>query len=249
MGHQELSATRSIRRKPIRFSRMRSTRGTCSGPPTVMYSTRTGRWNPPVGKNCGNRQSDKVCLIHDMRRNGTNSKVTFQELLKDKANDEGIDLLTLDFRDAFKQLHVVKSVGAAVFGWCCDGRGFSPTELCYLALDQVLWVWCRSMDHAQHTRMVGQRTCPNQLLRGRPHHRVRGTAEQRRKLAMGVLLWWSSLGLKLAYEKGSSGPEAGWIGTHLVVNARANRVEVRLPSKKNLDILTALSDLMDRPGA
>ena len=56
---------------------------------------------------------------------------------------------------------------------------------------------------------------------------------------MEVLFWWSSLGLKLAYEKGSFGPEA---------NARANKVEVRLPSKKNLEILTALSDLMDRPG-
>ena len=64
---------------------------------------------------------------------------------------------------------------------------------------------------------------------------------------MGVLLWWSSLGLKLAHEKGSFGPEAGWIGTHLAVDARANKVEVRLPSKKNLEILTALSDLMDRP--
>ena len=59
------------------------------------------------------------------------------ELLKDEANDEGIDLLTLDFRDAFKQLHVVKSQRPFLAGVAMGG--FSPTELCYLALDQVLW--------------------------------------------------------------------------------------------------------------
>ena len=60
----------------------------------------------------------KVRLIHDMRRNGTNSKVTFEErivlprvrdiiegvmeLLEHKNNNEGVEFLTLDFLDAFK---------------------------------------------------------------------------------------------------------------------------------------------------
>ena len=34
-----------------------------------------------------------------------------------------------------------------------------------------------------------------------------------------------------------------------MVNSRANKVEVRVPAKKNVEILTALSDLMDGPGA
>ena len=43
-------------------------------------------------------------------------------LLEDKANHEGIEFLTLDFRDAFKQLHVVASkrpylAGAAMGGF------------------------------------------------------------------------------------------------------------------------------------
>ena len=37
---------------------------------------------------------------------------------------------------------------------------------------------------------------------------------------------WASLGLKLAFEKGSFGPEAVWIGTHLVINAKTNKVEI-----------------------
>ena len=71
---------------------------------------------------------------------------------------------------------------------------------------------------------------------------------QRRKLAMGVLLWWCSLGLKLAYEKGSYGPEAVWIGTRLNVNSLMNKMEVSLPAKKNSEILDALKALMDSPG-
>ena len=78
---------------------------------------------------------------------------------------------------------------------------------------------------------------------------LKGTSAQRRKLAMGVLLWWASLGLKPAYEKGSFGPEAVWIGTHLVINAKANKIEIRLPAKKNLEILAILVDLMDGPGS
>ena len=65
----------------------------------------------------------KVRLIHDLRRNGTNARVTFRErlvlprvkdfitgkLLQKQTSGEGVELLTLDFRDAFKQLHVVPS--------------------------------------------------------------------------------------------------------------------------------------------
>ena len=57
------------------------------------------------------------------------------------------------------------------------------------------------------------------------------------------------MGLKLACEKGSFGSEVVWIGTHLVVNSKANKVEVRLLAKKNVEIFAALSDLMDGPGA
>ena len=44
---------------------------------------------------------------------------------------------------------------------------------------------------------------------------------------MGVLPWWRTLGLKLACEKGSSGPEV-WIGTHFTVN----KVEVSVEEER-----------------
>ena len=58
---------------------------------------------------------------------------------------------------------------------------------------------------------------------------LKGTTSQRRKLAMGVLLWWSTLRLKLAFEKGSFGSSVVWIGTQFEVNSKVNKVEIRLP--------------------
>ena len=62
---------------------------------------------------------------------------------------------------------------------------------------------------------------------------------------MGVLLWWRTLGLKLAHEKGSFGPEALWIGTQFTVKSVVNKVEISFLAKKNAEILAALEELMD----
>ena len=95
-------------------------------------------------------KGEKVRLTHDMRRNGTNSKVTFEErlvlprvkdiegvmeLLGRKKNNEGVEFRTLDFRDAFKQLHVVPSerrflTGAAMGGFF-SGRYCLVWDLAY----------------------------------------------------------------------------------------------------------------------
>ena len=53
------------------------------------------------------------------------------------------------------------------------------------------------------------------------------------------------MGLKLAYEKGSFGPEALWFGTQFTVKSVVNKVEISLPAKKNAEILAALEELMD----
>ena len=96
-------------------------------------------------------------LIHDMRRNGTNSKVIFHERLvlprlkdviqgvmefvKGKANEEGIDFLSLDFRDAFKQLHVVKSERPYLAGVAMGG--FFSYRTVLFGVGSGPLVWCR----------------------------------------------------------------------------------------------------------
>ena len=209
-------------------------------------------------------KGEKVRLIHDMRRNGTNSKVTFEErivlprvkdiiegvmeLLEGKNNNEGIEFLTLDFRDAFKQLHVVASesrflAGAAMGGFFSNrpvlfGVGSGPLVWCRVAA----WVMRSTQAWLTHDRAHTNCFVDDSIIP------LKGTASQRRKLAMGVLLWWSTLGLKLAYEKGSFGSEAVWIGTQFEVNSKVNQIEVQLPVKKNVELLEALSNLMDSPG-
>ena len=197
-------------------------------------------------------KGEKVRLIHDMRRNGTNSKVTFEErivlprvkdiiegvmeLLERKNNNEGVEFLTLDFRDAFKQLHVVASerrflAGAAMGGLfsyrtVLFGVGSGPLVWCRVAA----WVMRSTQAWLTHDRAHTNCFVDDPIIPSK------GTSSQRRKLAMGVLLWWSSLGLKLAYEKGSFGSKAVWIGTQFEVNSRVNKIDVRV------------SNLMDSPG-
>ena len=85
-----------------------------------------------------------------MRRNGTNSKVTFEErivlprvkeLLEHKNSNEGVEFLTLDFRDAFKQLHVVASERRFLAGAAMGG--FFSYRTVLLGVGSGPLVWCR----------------------------------------------------------------------------------------------------------
>ena len=138
-----------------------------------------------------------------------------------------MDLLTLDFRDAFKQLHVVRTV--------LFGVGSGPL------------VWCRVAAWVMRSTQawLGNHRAQTNCFVDDPILAIQGSHVQRRRLAMGVLLWWSSLGLKLAYEKGSFCPDCVWIGTHFLVKPVINKVEICLPAKKNTEILSALEEIMD----
>ena len=114
----------------------------------------------------------KVRLIHDLRRNGTNARVTFwerlalprvkdlitgiMELFQKQTSGEGVELLTLDFRDAFKQLHVVPSAMDGFFSYRTVLFGVGSGPLC------VVQGGC--VGHAQHPSVVGSRQSPDQLL-------------------------------------------------------------------------------------
>ena len=203
----------------------------------------------------------KMRLIHDLRRNGTNARVTFQErlvlprlkdlvagimdLFQAKHQGEGMDLLTLDFRDAFKQLHVVPTERPFLAGAAMDG--FFSYRTILFGVGSGPLVWCRVAAWVMRSTQawLGNHRAQTNCFVDDPIIAIQGSHLQRRRLAMGVLLWWSSLGLKLAYEKGSFGPDAVWIGTHFLVNPVINKVEICLPAKKNTEILTALEQIMD----
>ena len=120
-------------------------------------------------------KGEKVRLIHDMRKNGTNSKVPFQERLvlpkvkdivggfmelpEDRNNNDGVEFLTLDFRDAFKQLHVVASEKPFWAGAVMGG---------FFSYRTVLFgvVSGGRLGHAQHSGLFIQQQSADQLFRG-----------------------------------------------------------------------------------
>ena len=104
------------------------------------------------------------------------------ELLEDKDNNEGVEFLTLDFRDAFKQLHVVASerpflAGAAMGGffsyrtvlfgvgsgplvWCvgCPLGSSAALRLGYPTAERrptVSWMTLSSHSKARHIKGAG----------------------------------------------------------------------------------------------
>ena len=111
------------------------------------------------------------------------------ELFKSQASGDGVELLTLDFRDAFKQLHVVPLEHPFLAGAAMDGYFSYRTVLCGVGSGPL--VWCRVATwvmRSTQTWLSAGRAQTNCFLDD-PVIALRGTSAQRRELAMGVLLW------------------------------------------------------------
>ena len=103
-----------------------------------------------------------------------------------------------------------------------DGFSAYRTVLCGVG-SRVWWrvaAWVMGRTQAR----LGKSTAQTNCFVDDPIIPLQGTTKQRRLC---------SLGLKLAYEKVSFGPDAEWIGTHLRLDSVVNKLEVRLPTKKN----------------
>ena len=76
---------------------------------------------------------------------------------------------------------------------------------------------------------------------------ARATDGQLNSIYNVVLLWWLTLGLKVAWSKGALGPEAEWIGAKLVVNDREGFVRVMVAASKLEEWRVLLEGLDTRP--
>ena len=146
--------------------------------------------------------------IHDMRRNGANSKVQLEErllfprlkdiaecvmkLMANKSNEEGIEFLILDFRDAFKQLHMTESERLYMTGPARTTRSCSA-----LSLD--LWYGACVVKRSTQTCLTSGRAKTNCFVDDRVIP-LMGTATQRKKAASGcvvvVVFPWVKVGLR-----------------------------------------------------
>ena len=57
-----------------------------------------------------------------------------------------------------------------------------------------------------------------------------------------------NVGTEICFREGSFGSEVVWIGTHLVVNSKANKVEVRLPAQEEFGNPRGFGRLHGWPG-
>ena len=135
---------------------------------------------------------------------------------------------------------------APFLGWAAMDGSFSNRTVLFGVGSGPL-VWCRVaawvMRSIQAWLSAGR--AQTNCFVDDPVIAPRGTSAQRRELAIRVLLWWRTLGLKLAYEKGSFGPEVVWNGTHFAVQSVVNKVEISLLAKKIAEILETLKEIMD----
>ena len=78
------------------------------------------------------------------------------DLFQAKVQGEGMDLLTLDFRDAFKQLHVVPTERPFLSGAPMDGFFSYHTVLFGVGSGPLVWCRVAAWGHAQHSSVAGQ---------------------------------------------------------------------------------------------
>ena len=88
------------------------------------------------------------------------------ELFNQQNINDGVEFLTLDFRDAFKQLHVVASERPFLAGSAYGRFLFIQNGFVRSGIRTAGVVSGGSLGHAQHSGLVVQQQSADQLLRG-----------------------------------------------------------------------------------
>ena len=170
--------------------------------------------------------SQKLRIIHDLKRSGVNSQVMFTERLvlprladaRDyalnaiaAAGHENWECAVLDYADAFKQLPVDEAErrflgGQALNGWFvyrCILFGVKSGPL----------VWGRTA--ALLMRITSAATCDSARLQcfvDDPLITLWGTEQRRSYTLLLIVVLWLAFGCKLSWSKGARGRRVEWIG-------------------------------------
>lgn len=210
---------------------------------------------------------EKIRLIVDMRRSGINGQcdlyerivlprlhdvaMSVHELFKIMAPDEEVELLVIDFSDAFYTLRLDPSERP----WVCikglDSKYYLPKSICFgLASGPLLWGRV-----AACAMRLGQATCSGSAARMQcyvddPVIAARGsTFMERSRIFLRVLVLWTVLGFKLAWHKAQRGRSVTWIGISLSFEGESLRdLKASLPPDKTAKILTALQEIQTHKG-
>jgi hypothetical protein len=203
--------------------------------------------------------SIKIRLIHDMKRSGTNGRIRVRErlvlpriadiieslkaLLRSRRPHEVLQMLATDFKDAFKQIKTDPKEqrylsGQALGGW------FYYTRM-FFGVGSGPLVWGRT---AAATGRIVQSAHDRAKLQ---HHSfvddplavARGKPAEVKEAFVGLLLLWSALGLKVAYNKISVGTSVEWIGALIQVVAEENKIVITLPARKFAELVERIEEI------
>ena len=174
----------------------------------------------------------KTRLVHDLRRSGRNVKVRVPErvvlprlldavegtlvVARALKPDEDLEVGTLDYIDAFKQLWVAPEERRHLSGQATlEGVvGFFVYLTVLFGVKSGPLVWGRLAAFVMRATAAMSRvpTATYQCFVDDPFFCIGGTRLIRRRALAKTLLLWEALGLKLAWKKGSLGDLAEWIG-------------------------------------
>ena len=187
-------------------------------------------------------------LVHDLRRSQVNEHITLKErlvlprlkdaledtlqLLETKTPNERVLYMSLDFSDAFKHLAVRENEYRYLSGRALGGFFVYKTVLFGIKTGPLVWGRMAALIARSTQSLFHISRCRLQIFVDDPLIVARGTVEQLNSIFNVILLWWLTLGLKVAWTKGAVGTDAEWIGAKLTVDDQAGFVRVSVTSSK-----------------
>ena len=149
------------------------------------------------------------------------------ELKRRATKGEGIELLVLDFRDAFYMLpllpeerkYFVAHFRGSFYLWERIAQGSLNGPGVFGRLSALTGRMTQSLFPSEYMQL--------QIYTDDPCAVMRGTPKQTKRMAVVLSLFWRALGWGLSYHKGQLGCEVNWIGFHFKITAQDVIVSIK----------------------
>ena len=212
---------------------------------------------------CITKVGKRPRLVWDFRRSGVNDRCVVperatlprlsdavcdvRELLLAALPGEEVELVVLDFKDAFKAvpLHPAERRFTAVYA---RGRWYIASRLPFGPKPSPL-IWARFANWITRSTMGlwPRDRFRMQMYVDDPFIAIRGDGATRLAVLNTVLTWWAVIGPGLSWAKGQRGKTVNWIGAS--ISAWPEHVEVGLPATTAQKFGESFDDLLGRRAA
>ena len=214
--------------------------------------------------------STKVRLVHDLKRSGVNAQIIIKERivlprLFDVINaildlmgtlepaqalgaSPQVELVCMDFKDAFKMLRSAEEEQRFLAGRACDGWFYYERVLFGVRSGPLVWgrvaAWVGRCTQAVMKPSEGRLS----IFVDDPLLAVAGDEGKRELIILRVLCLWSALGLQAAWDKAQRGKRVQWIGAELTARGSCKGVRTTLPESKRLGLISLMDEIQQAPG-